>query len=281
MKWKHRASAPTRNREAGRKVTHKVSARAPAAVLRQRRPVRSLLMTLLFYPMMVAWIVSGVLFSPIVGLACKIATGWETDRVVRYLIKIHGYGLIVIVSPFIRLSREGLDTIRRPCIMVVNHLSFFDGYFMAAMPFHDLTFAVGAWPFKMYWYTIFMRLARYLDIENDAWDGAVATCRRAASKNGAVLFFPEGHRSRTGRLQPFYSGAFRMAVETGLPVVPLLITGTDVLLPPGNHRLHPAHIRLQALPPVDPAGFTGPNGAKRLCNHVRGLMQKKLKEMEP
>lgn len=254
--------------------------RPPVSVLRMRNPIRSLLLSLLFYPLMVAWTLLGILFSPIAGLACKAATGWEIDRVARFLIKVHGRGVIVIVSPFVRLTRERLDTLRLPCIMVVNHLSFFDGYFMAAMPFHDLTFAVGAWPFRMFWYTAFMRLARYIDVENDPWDDAVATCRRAASKGGAVMFFPEGHRSRTGRLQRFYSGAFRMSVETGLPIVPLLVTGTEVLLPPGSHRLHPAHVRLMALPPVDPAGFTGPNGAKRLCNHVRGLMQKKLKEME-
>jgi 1-acyl-sn-glycerol-3-phosphate acyltransferase len=259
-------------------MAHKASGRLPAADRRKRMPVRSLVMSLLFYPLMALWIAAGVAAAPLLVPACLAATRWEVDRVVRFLIRIHGYGLIVIVSPFVRLTRERLDGIRRPCIMVVNHLSFFDGYFMAGLPFHDLTFAVGAWPFRMYWYTAFMRLARYLDVENDAWEDAVSACRRAAAKGGAVLFFPEGHRSRTGRLQPFHSGAFRMAIETGLPVVPLVITGTDVLLPPGSRRLHPAHVRLKALPPVDPAGFTGQNAAKRLSHHVRGLMLKNLKE---
>jgi 1-acyl-sn-glycerol-3-phosphate acyltransferase len=244
-------------------------------------PVRSLLMTALFYPLMAAWIAAGVAVSPLAMLAVKVATGWKLDRAARYLIRIHGYGVVLLLSSFGRLTRERLDTIRRPCIMVVNHLSFFDGYFMAAMPFFDLTFAVGAWPFRMYWYTAFMRMARYIDVENDAWEDAVATCRRAASNGGAVTFFPEGHRSRTGRLQPFYSGAFRMAIETGLPVVPVLVTGTDVLLPPGSRLLHPAHVRLRALPAIDPSGFAGPNGPRRLSNHVRGVMLKNLKETQP
>ncbi|HEY5995599.1 MAG TPA: lysophospholipid acyltransferase family protein [Candidatus Deferrimicrobiaceae bacterium] len=255
--------------------------RPSLSALRRRKPIRSILLTLLFYPLMAAWIAAGLVAGPLLLLLCRVATGWETDRAMRFLVKVHGYGLIVIVSPFVRLEREGLDGIRLPCILVVNHLSFFDGYFMAALPFFDLTFAVGAWPFRMYWYTAFMRMARYLDVENDRWDDAVAACRRAASKGGAVMFFPEGHRSRTGRLLPFYSGAFRMAIETGLPVVPLLIAGTDVLLPPGNFRLHPARVRMRALPPVDPAAFAGTNGARRLGDHVRGLMLNNLKEMEP
>ncbi|MGZ8447699.1 MAG: lysophospholipid acyltransferase family protein [Candidatus Deferrimicrobiaceae bacterium] len=245
-----------------------------------RKPgLRAVLLTAMFYPLMIAWTLVGVVCSPALIAILAIATGWEIDRVVRYWIKVHGRGLIVIVSPFVRFRKEGLETIPLPSILVVNHLSFVDGYYMASLPFHDLTFAVGAWPFRMYWYTAFMRLARYIDVESIAWNDAVAICRRAASKNGCVLFFPEGHRSRDRRLQPFYSGAFRMAIETGLPLVPLCITGTDVLLPPGKHWLHPADVKLRALPALDPARFRGASGPTRFCNDVRERMAIALDEM--
>jgi len=246
----------------------------------ERKPcLRAFLLTAMFYPLMIAWTIVGIVCSPALIAILKIATGWEVARVVRYWIKVHGRGLIAIVSPFVRFRKEALETIALPSILVVNHLSFVDGYYMASLPFHDLTFAVGAWPFKMYWYTAFMRLARYIDVENVAWNDAAAICRHAASKNGCVLFFPEGHRSRDRRLQPFYSGAFRMAIETGLPLVPLCITGTDILLPPGKHWLHPANVRLRALPAVDPAGFQGPSGPTRLSNFVRERMAAALEEM--
>jgi 1-acyl-sn-glycerol-3-phosphate acyltransferase len=209
---------------------------------------------------MTLWIVTGILTAPFFLAIWKVCTGWDWGRIVRHLISIHGYGLIVIVSPFVRFRGEGLDRIERPCIMVVNHLSFFDSYFMAALPFHDIIFAVGAWPFKMYWYTLFMRLARYLNVENDPWDEVVRTCRESFALKGAVLFFPEGHRSKTGKLQPFYSGAFRLSKETGVPIVPLCITGTGTMLPPGHSFLHPARVRLTALPPVYPADFPGHSG---------------------
>jgi 1-acyl-sn-glycerol-3-phosphate acyltransferase len=246
----------------------------------QRKPgIRALLLTAIFYPLMIAWAVVGIVCSPVLIALLKISTGWEIARVVRYWIKVHGWGLIAIVSPFVRFRKENLETIPTPSILVVNHLSFVDGYYMASLPFHDITFAVGAWPFKMYWYTAFMRLARYIDVENVAWNNAVATCRHAASKNGCVLFFPEGHRSRDRRLQPFHSGAFRMAIETGLPLVPLCITGTEILLPPGTHWLHPADIRLRALPPVDPAMFHGTSGPMRFSKIVKKTMESTLEEM--
>lgn len=229
---------------------------------------------------MTLWIVACILASPLCLLLWKLVTGWELGRITRHLIRIHGYGLIVIISPFVRFKGEGLEAIRRPCIMVVNHLSFFDSYFMAALPFHDIIFAVGAWPFKMYWYTLFMRLANYLNVEEGDWNGVVRTSMGSFAHRGGVLFFPEGHRSRTGRMQPFYSGAFRLSKETGVPIVPLCITGTDRLLPPGRFSLSPARVRLKALVPLDPADFPGSNGHVALRQEARDRMAHALRTMQ-
>jgi 1-acyl-sn-glycerol-3-phosphate acyltransferase len=241
--------------------------------------IRAILLTAMFYPLMAAWVLGSAAVSPFLIAIHRAVSGWDLGRVVRFWIRVHGKGLLAIVSPFVRFRREGLEGIPRPSILVANHLSFVDGYCMAALPFHDMAFAVGAWPFKMIWYTPFMRLARYLDVENTGWNDAVALCRQVSSKGGSMLFFPEGHRSRDGRLQPFHSGGFRMAIETGLPLVPLCITGTDVLLPPGSYRLHPAEIRLKALPAFDPAEYGGPGGPARMCKAVRAAMEGAIAEM--
>ena len=249
------------------------------AETRKQKRIQTFLLNLIFYPLMTLWIVAGILASPFCLLLWKLVTGWDFGRIMRHLISIHGYGLIVIVSPFVRFRAEGLETIERPCILVVNHLSFFDSYFMAALPFHDIIFAVGAWPFKMYWYTLFMRLANYLDVEQGDWAEVKRICTKSFALKGTVLFFPEGHRSKTGRLQPFYSGAFRLAIETGVTIVPLCITGTETMLPPGKFLLHPALVRLKALPALDPAAFPGALG-KTLQREVRRRMTHALKEMQ-
>lgn len=243
------------------------------------RRIETFLLNLTFYPLMILWILAGIVASPFCLLIWKLVTRWDFGRIMRHLISIHGYGLIVIVAPFVRFRSEGLEAIERPCILVVNHLSFFDSYFMAALPFHDIIFAVGAWPFKMYWYTLFMRLADYLDVEQGDWDEVIRTCTNSFAQRGTVLFFPEGHRSRSGKLQPFYSGAFRLAIETGVPIVPLCITGTGTMLPPGKFLLHPAQVRLRALPALDPAAYPGAAG-KSLQKEVRRRMTHALKEMQ-
>jgi 1-acyl-sn-glycerol-3-phosphate acyltransferase len=250
------------------------------AASRSMKPLRSMLLTVSFYPLMIAWIVIGLITSPLVFLLCKVSTGWETARIIRFIIWIHGRGLLVIIAPFISLTRTNLNEIQRPCILVVNHLSFFDGYFMAALPFFDMAFAVGAWPFRMFWYTVFMRMANYLDVESTSWEETLEICRKVFASNAGVLFFPEGHRSRTGQMQQFQSGAFRLAIETGMPIVPLCITGTDILLPPGSYRLHPARIKLKALPPVDPAAFTGSFRHIKMRKHVHSLMAGEVARMK-
>jgi 1-acyl-sn-glycerol-3-phosphate acyltransferase len=246
-----------------------------------RKPgLGAFLLTATFYPLMAVWVLGGVASAPLLIAALWAATGWDLGRVVRFWIKVHGKGLLAIVSPFVRLRTEGVEGIPWPCILVANHLSFVDGYCMAALPFFDLTFVVGAWPFRMVWYRPFMRLARYIDAENTGWEDAVSHCREAASKGGSMLFFPEGHRSRDRRLQPFHSGGFRMAIETGLPLVPLCISGTDVFLPPGSYWLHPARIRLKALAAVYPGEFRGPGGPARMGRAVRARMERAIETME-
>jgi len=78
--------------------------------------------------------------------------------------------------------------------------------------------------------------------------------RRIEERLRPVL--PEGHRSRDRRLQPFYSGAFRMAIETGLPWC-RFASPAPTSSSPGGALAPPADVRLRALPAVDPAGFQG------------------------
>ena len=256
-----------------------LSNRGLSGAVKQNK-IAALLLNLMFYPLMTLWIIAGILISPFCLIIWKVVTGWDIGRIIRHLINIHGYGLVIMVSPFVRFRGEGFSGIKRPCILVVNHLSFFDSYFISTLPFHDIIFAVGAWPFKMYWYTLFMRLARYLDVESSDWNDVMRISTESFAKQGAVLFFPEGHRSRTGKLQPFYSGAFRLAQETGVPIVPLCITGTDEMLPPGHFFLHPARVRLTALDPVDPSLYQGKSGLAGLRNEVRKRMTLKLEELQ-
>lgn len=241
------------------------------------------LMNLWVYPLLIIWTVVGLLLAPVGFLLWRRLGDWSVARIARYFIWIYGRGWMLIVAPFVRFKREGFGREyrqRTPCIYVINHLSFFDTYCMALQPVSNIAFAVRAWPFrKLFWYTAFMRLARYLDVEADGFDVSVELARSITAAGGSILFFPEGHRSRDGELQRFYSGAFLLALKLDLPLVPLCITGTDTLLPPGTFRLRPTQVRMAALPAVDPADFSGDEAHLEMRKQVKKMMALKLKEM--
>ena len=188
---------------------------------------------------------------------------------------------MVISSPFVRFNRAGFDGLlqKLPVVMVVNHFSFFDTYCMALLPFSNVAFAIRAWPFRMLWYTPFMQLAKYLDVETLPWQTVCAAGKKILEKKGSILFFPEGHRSHDGTLGRFYSGAFRLAIESGATLVPLCLSGTDRLLPRGRWWVQPASIHLKALPPIDSTRFSGDRGHIILRKYVKNQMITHLSEI--
>ena len=199
----------------------------------------------------------------------------------RHFIWIYGRAWLCLMFPFVRFKREHLKehVNDSACILVINHFSFFDTYCMALLPISNIAFTIRAWPFRMPWYSPFMKLAGYLDLETIGWDGAFREGSCLLKRGVSVLFFPEGHRSRDGNVQRFYSGPFKLSVATGIPIVPLCITGTEKLLPPKRWWLFPSTVKLKALPPVSPALFTGEMAHVELRKHVKDLITKNVAAM--
>lgn len=233
------------------------------------------------YSLLFLWTVVGLILSPFQTSFLRWRHHWPVDRAVRHIIWMYGRGWLLLISPFVSFSRDGLTAKQLPerCVFVINHLSFFDTYFMAGLPHSDVTFAVRSWPFKMFWYRLFMRLANYLEVEDLSWQETTARGTEVLKKGGSVLFFPEGHRSRDGQMQRFYSGAFQLAVAAQCPVVPLCITGTDVLLPPGRKSLRPCRVQLRILPPVSVDDYQYEGGHLALKKNVKAQMVETLEEM--
>lgn len=252
--------------------------RCRGATASKRFTLRALMMNILVYPLLVLQTLVFILCSPAVLPLARVVTGRSLDWLVRYFIRMYGQVWMVVMSPFVGFEKYDLtrDRFPRPCIIVLNHLSFFDIFCMGALPFSNGAFAIRSWPFRMPWYAPFMRLAGYVDMEALGKDEALQRCRELLSRGVSLMFFPEGHRSRDGRIGRFYSGAFKLAVETNTPVVPLCISGTDQLLPAGSLAMAPAVIRLQALPAVAPANFSGESGHVELRKHVKSAMVKAL-----
>lgn len=241
-----------------------------------------ILMNMWVYPLLALWTLVGSLVAFPVMAVWRVVTGWPLVRIMHLFVWIYGQGCLLIFRPFIRLDVKDMCIERLPCpgIIVLNHYSFFDTYLTSVLPVYDIHICLRSWPFKMVWYSFFMRLAEYIDFESLPWDQILADSRRVSEKGRYLMIFPEGHRSRTGEQGRFHSGAFKLATQLNIPVLPLCVSGTQRLLPPGRWWFKPARLQLQLLEPVFPDGYSGEQAHMAMRKDVRKLMVDAIEQME-
>jgi 1-acyl-sn-glycerol-3-phosphate acyltransferase len=88
-----------------------------------------------------------------------------------------------------------------------------------------------------------------------------------------ITVFPEGTRSPDGRLLPFKKGAFFLAEGTGAPIIPVVISGTERMMPKGSPRITPGEAYIRFLPPIRPQDASS---REELMERVRAAMEEEL-----
>ena len=113
----------------------------------------------------------------------------------------------------------------------------------------------------------------HIIIDRSNSTSAAESIQHAAHKlvNGmCILFFPEGTRTKPGRVVPFKKGAFRLAIDLALPVLPMTIEGTEHLLPTETLNWQPGAVTLRIHPEISTLGLAF-NQVDRLCNQVEAV----------
>lgn len=175
-----------------------------------------------------------------------------------------------------RFSVEGeapADIGTRPYVVVANHLSTADPFLLSFLPW-DMRWVAKEELFRIPLTGWLLRLSG--DIPLRRGNGAsiketMATCRATLDAGLPVMLFPEGTRSRSGELQPFKDGAFRLAIDAQVPVLPIVIEGTRDCRPTGSWWFGRARAKARILAPVSTRGL-GVGDVARLRETVRGLI---------
>jgi 1-acyl-sn-glycerol-3-phosphate acyltransferase len=219
------------------------------------------------------------IFPAFVGWFCLSGKG-RFDDAMRHLSQYFGRYLLRLSWPWIRVRTVGFERFPSdsPCVVVCNHRCYLDIFFSALAPRTNLLVAVRSWPLRIPFLGWFMRHAQYLDIETTPIDTILADSEQRTRQGVSYLIFPEGHRSRDGRLQRFRSGAFRIAAQNNLPVVPFCIEGTEKVAPYGHLLPQSAEVRIEILDPIRPDTFPEEKRALLLRRHVENAFRAHLGE---
>jgi 1-acyl-sn-glycerol-3-phosphate acyltransferase len=179
---------------------------------------------------------------------------------------------ILFVSNVKVLTRGGsnIDP-NRSYIFMANHQSNFDILALFAGLPVQFRWLAKAELFKIPIFAQGMRGCGYISIDRSNRESAFQSIREAAEKikNGAsVMIFPEGTRSLDGKLLPFKKGGFVLAVDSGVPIVPMVITGSFSILPKKQWKVRSGTICLDILSPIESAS-SEPRTKDELMEKVR------------
>ena len=147
---------------------------------------------------------------------------------------------------------------RRPFVVVSNHESFADILLISHLPW-EMKWLSKAELFRIPVMGWMMWLAGDIPVKRGFGPSAVEAmerCRAVLRERVSVMIFPEGTRSRTSELLPFKDGAFRLAIEAGVPIPPLAVSGTGTALPKHGWRFGRATAEVRVLEPLETAGLT-------------------------
>lgn len=178
-----------------------------------------------------------------------------------FLLVSKNYSRIVLCAFRIRVAVSGLGNIdpERPYVFMSNHVSHVDSPALALVIPHPLH-----WVFKKELARIpvfgwVLLACGQIMVDRSDPERSRATLEAALSglsRNSSVMIYPEGTRSRDGALQPFKKGGFWMAVQAGLPIVPVRVSGTRAIVAADTLAINPGTVRVEIFPPVETRGKT-------------------------
>ena len=222
-------------------------------------------------------LVTPVLSAVVVGAALLLREGDIYERVGR------AWSRRMLRAAGVTVRLEGLENLRpdQPHLVVSNHASWYD------------VWALGAWIPQRYLFVAKKELSKiplfgqawmaagHISIDRKDTQSAIRSLREAGDKirneNATVVIFPEGTRSPTGELLPFKKGAFMLAIQTGVEIVPTAVIGGRDVLPRGGFRVRSGTITVRFGPPIRTTHHTERN-RDELIALVRQSIETLLKQ---
>jgi 1-acyl-sn-glycerol-3-phosphate acyltransferase len=180
---------------------------------------------------------------------------YHAGRAFRQLAVVHG-----ALTRLWRFDTEGRppEGPRRPYVVVSNHESYADIFLFCHFPW-EMKWLSKHTIFKIPVMGWMMRMALDVPVhrgQRESGIAALAECRDRLARRVSVMIFAEGTRSKTDELLPFKDGAFHLAIESQVPILPIAIAGTRNCMAKHSFAFRRAHAKARVLEPIPTEGLT-------------------------
>ncbi|HEU4700607.1 MAG TPA: lysophospholipid acyltransferase family protein [Gemmatimonadales bacterium] len=216
-----------------------------------------------------------VVWLPLMALTWLVTAPFDPGRyAVGYLFRQLAV-VMVALNPLWRFRHAGhaITDPRRPYVVVSNHESFVDILLLSHLPW-EMKWLSKVELFRLPLLGWEMRLANDIPVNRGNRRSAIEAlqqCRDRLEKKVSVMIFPEGTRSASGALLPFKDGAFRLAVDTGCPILPVALAGTRSALQKHSWRMGRSVAIARVLAPIETTGL-GVKDVPALRERVRDVI---------
>lgn len=224
----------------------------------------------------VVGLLSVALYSLFVGSYVIVAANIRPGAK-HYDALIKGWGVVFSFATRTRIQVEGGEGLDRDqaYVFVSNHLSNLDPPLHVAKLPVPIRFLAKKELFRIPVFGRAMKAVGMIETDREAHASAHRAINvqvaRVIEMGKSLIIYPEGHRSRDGTLQPFKKGAFRIAIDNQMPVVPVTIAGTERAWQPGAKTLHGGRARMVVHDPI-PTEELGPEDITDLRNRAQAII---------
>jgi 1-acyl-sn-glycerol-3-phosphate acyltransferase len=190
--------------------------------------------------------------------------------------KIFSGGVLLISG--IKLEVTGLENIDKDktYVFVSNHASQYDIVVLQKTIPNRMAMIFKKELAKIPFFGWQLAMGPYVMIDRENYEKAMRSIEEAKEKmkkqNISIVVFAEGTRSKTGEIQPFKRGAFRLATQVGYPIIPTTVIGSNKIMPKGTYKLRRGTIKVHFDQPIQSEGIKTRQEEIDLMNRVRDII---------